>query len=386
MRSRKLISLLVASMSASLFLTACQKSKESSESKSVQSTQEVVQKLTSTTHQGNTTTPSGPFGKEEAIVVRSSMLTEQEQIAFKGDWTEPSSLTQKDALKYLRILLKGDPETIRWYKSEDAKTYGDARFLYQTHICATIQALAGKENKEGYDLILQVAEQKPDYPKAQACAAEALGWYGELKNGKWQGDKRAIPVLRKMITDKDPEIRLQSAGTLLSLGEADIALPILDELAKAGIHQSTFALNKLFSPEERKEDGQIRIVVSHTKLWDVRGKDILKKALNYSNDEVKAFAAVSLAQIGQERNLVENTAINILEKLKYKKEKDYKTKEEFNSHGRAGEHAILALETIKSVKAVKVLNILIQNNDDPLLQQSAKKAITGIQQKTRSQK
>jgi HEAT repeat protein len=320
-------------------------------------------------------------------------LTEEEQRTFKG-CIEPRSITQEDAFKYLHILIKGDPETIRWYreyeKDEKRTLIVDRRSLYQEDICAVVkvisrnkpmvQVLSGtrymmralpknkhmvqvlsKEESEkiekGYNLILQVIEQKADYPRARACAIKAIGLYGEFRDGKWYGDKRSLPVLKEAVNDKDPEVRLQAAGVLLSLGEGDIALPVLDELARAGISQSTTALDKLFMP-------------SLPKLWDERGKDIIIKALSYPGDEVKAYAALKLVDMGVEKELAEATAIKILERLKDKKRRDYSL-----SDRKAGYNAIAVLEKTKSASGAKVLKLLIKNNEDTLLQKRAKKAL-----------
>jgi hypothetical protein len=324
--------------------------------------------------------------KEEVFILRSNPLTEEERIefkTFKGVPIPPD--TKQEALYDLKLLLRGTPETIPYYQRPEFGEGKDRLDKYADDYCTAVKGAASLQCKECYDLIIKTIQEKatPPYihPSIRGCAAEALGWYGELKDGKWYGDKAAVPVLKEIINDQDPEVRLQAAGSLLSLGEGDIALPILNELAKEGIHQSTFALNKLFAPEEKNEDGKKRIVISHTKLWDERGREILIKALNYSSDEVKAFAAVSLAEMGIEKKLVEATSIRILERLKDKKKKDYGTEQEWHSDGRAGYHAISALEKIKSTVSISLLKYLIENNDDELLRPRAKEAIKNIHKK-----
>jgi len=340
------------------------------------------------------TTPSAKEEtKEKPVEIKESLLTEKEQREYKGGLE--GELSYKEALSSLKILVKGDYKTIRWYQ-EWGKEYGfkdkDIQWRYENDICAAVKKIAlvktfpaikaKASNKpppplnyqDEFVLILTVIEEKTSIPKAVACAAEAIGWYQ---------DKKAIQVLNELIKNNDPEIRLQSAGSLLILDEGDTSLPVLDELAKAGIHQSTFALEKLFAWEIKKEYGA-NPVISHSKLWNERGKEILVKALNYSSDEVKAYAAASLAEIGGVRELVENASIKILKKLENKKEKDYKTKEDRNSDYRAGYHASVALERIKSIKGINVLKQLIKSNDDSLLKRRAEEALNNIQQNSRN--
>ncbi len=318
---------------------------------------------------------------KEKAAVKIQQLSLDDQRGFK-EVLDEESLNEKEALQDIKILLKGNHNSIKFYDDWDEEER-IRKIKYTDDFCTVIGRLAHLKSKEGFNFLVDVMRKKVDYPKIRACAAGAVSWYGGLKNGKWHPDgktKGAISVLKEIVNDKDPEVRLEAAGSLLSLGEGDLALPILAELAKAGIHQSTFALDKLFAPEEIVEEGRKRLVVSHTKLWDKRGKEILIKALKYSSDEVKAFAAVSLADIGIEKNLVEETAIKILERLKNKKQKDYKVEQIRYSDYRAGYHASIALEKIKSAKGVRVLKELIENNDDVLLRGQAKESLKTIMQ------
>jgi hypothetical protein len=311
-------------------------------------------------------------------------LTEEEQKSFEG-CIEPGILTQEEALKSLRILVKGDSDTIRWYKKyekEPNRTLRtDRRYLYQMDICSNVMILSKGKNKDAYSLILQIIEKKTEYSRTLECSIVAVSLYGEFKNGKWHGDKRSIPVLKKLVNDKDPKIRVQSAGALLSLGEGDLALPVLDELAKSGIPQSITALKRLFALEEREVNGIKRIVLSDTKLLDKRGEKILIKSLNYSSNEVKAFAAVRLAHMGIEKKRVEDTAITVLERLIDKKERGYKKAREWRSDKTAGYYAIAALEKIKSSAGINVLKKFLNNNYDASFQKRAKLALENILQK-----
>ena len=226
---------------------------------------------------------------------------------FKGCFSSVS-LSQEDALRYLRILVDGDHNKIPFYGEYERSANARAETIYQNDICAAVKALSQEMNIEAYDHILQVIEQKKDYPAARVCAIKAITIYGEIIDGKWHGNKKSIPVLRKAIREEDPDIRLNAAAALLSLGKGDIALPILEEFARGGTARSIPALDSLFSPQQRALRGKVRVVLSDTLLFDERGKDILTGALNYSGSEVRMFAALRLSGMGIEEKRAEETA------------------------------------------------------------------------------
>ncbi len=313
--------------------------------------------------------------------------------SFEGCFAS-GDLSPEDALMSLRILAQGDPETIKYYK--EYETSGsrplnvDRETLYQMDVCSTVKILAkeknkevfnaSEKNKEAYDLILQIIEKKNKYHRAQACAIRAIMVYGRFSSGRWHGDKRSIPVLKKLINNEYTDIRLYTAGTLLSLGEADIALPVLEGFVKeAGPEQSISALSLLFSPEQKALKGSIRTVLSDTRLFDERGKDILVSALNNSNDEVKSFAALRLEGMGIETRLVEDTALKILERLKNRKRRDYKELQALESDRRAGYQAINLLGELKSTAGIDVLKRYIDNTEDPALKKRAELVLNALQ-------
>ena len=271
--------------------------------------------------------------KENTIEINKSPLTTKEQKEFEGGLE--TQVSYKEALKSLPILLKGNHKTIRWYQDWGGKYNFDDKARsdkYEWDICAVLKKLATTKAlpavkasalskplpllnaEQEIDLTLRVAKEKLSYPKGVSCAAEKLGWYQ---------DKRVIPVLKELTKNKDPQVRLQAAGSLLILGEGDTALPVLDDLAKAGIqHLSPFVVEKLFAWEIRNESGK-EPIISHTKLWDKRGQELLIKALDYPSDEVKAAAATRLAEMGIEKEKTEKTAFDIVQRLMYKTEKNY---------------------------------------------------------------
>jgi len=342
---------------------------------------------------------------------KKSPLTEEEQKGFVG-CIEPFALTYENAFKYLHILVKGDPETIRYYsryeKDENKPMSTTGHFLYQMDICTavmvlsegknTVQVAGGKkytveylpENKrkvrilssaeskkieESYNLILQVIREKTKYPRARLCAIKALSRYGELRDGKWYEARRNVPVLMKTLREKDIDIKLESAGVLLSLGRGDIALPVIEDVIKTETPQSISAINKLFLPTP-----------TGLKLQDERGKKILIKALNHPTNAVRAYSALKLVEMGLEKEQAEDIAIKVLEELsdlrQAQKAGEY-DEEERQRDEASGYYAIAVLEKTKSTKGINTLKSLAEksNPDNSGLQKRAKIALENIQRK-----
>lgn len=185
-------------------------------------------------------------------------LTEEEQKTFKG-CVDAGLLSKDEAIKYLRMLLKGSPDTIDYYtayeKQKDKTFYIDRVSLYQLDICTVTRALASmngsihvingkryritktkngqsvemlsdkdiEDIRESYNLTLKVIEKKKEYTRARICAIKALSLYSEI-------DKRGLKILNKLLSDDDLMIRLESADILLHYGKGDIALPVVKEL------------------------------------------------------------------------------------------------------------------------------------------------------------
>jgi hypothetical protein len=405
---KKTIIIAITLILAGFLFTSCQKSKETEGKKEVQ-VRDVHKEEgksqpaeTKSEVQAEQQPPAGQqLINEHQEKPAKSPLTEKEQKEFQGGLE--IGLSYKDAMKSLSILLTGDHKTIRWYQdwgkeyNFDDKARSDK---YEWDICAVVKKLATTKAlpalkasafskplpplnaEQEIDLTLRVAEEKLSYPKGVSCAAEVLGWYQ---------DKKAVPVLKKLIINKDPQVRLQAAGSLLILGEGDTALPVLDEIAKAGfIPLSPFVIEKLFAWEIRKESGK-EPIISHTKLLDIRGQELLIKALDYPSDEVKAAAATRLAEMGIEKEKTESAALGIVQKLMHKTEKDYgigqqrvpnetytksyvlpgyegkkleELKEHFSSDLRACNNAIFALGWLKSKKAVPLLKYIMGKNTE----------------------
>lgn len=167
----------------------------------------------------------------------------------------------------------------------------------------------------------------------------------------------------KSTKELEMNIKLEAAGSLLALGDADTALPMLDELAKGG---NTYAIPYLFKSGWGKP----------WTFWDERGLEIIKRALNYPEIEIKAEAALFLSQIGIEKQKAEEVALTIVEDLKDKTAKDYRLPidkvptrltpegDQFYDAKVACDYAIEALSNMKSEKIVSTLRMISKNNTE----------------------
>lgn len=125
---------------------------------------------------------------------------------------------------------------------------------------------------------------------------------------KFAKDKNVIPVLQEIVKHPGPDVRLQAAGSLIVIGDADTALPVLDELAEEEGYSS--ALYYLFSKPG--------------KIIDERGYAIVEKALNNQKAEVRIHAVNLLLESKKiPKEKAEEMALKILEELKNKTIKDY---------------------------------------------------------------
>ncbi len=325
---------------------------------------------------------------QKSAPVQSKQTKLSDLQTFEG-CLDSNVLTRQDALKYLEILLKGDHDSISYYeayvsyqqnkyKNSTKPSYTmepDMEDLYQKDICITVNLLSAMKETKAYGLILKIIERKTAYPKALICAAGALMSYGEFKDGIWHVDERGIPVLRKILYDKNPDVRLQAAGTLLSLGESDPALSVLKEMVGPDSERSKAVLDMLFALEEKENMGIMTLVPSDTRLWDERGKEILLQALDSLNIEVRAYSAFKLVHMGIDIQRAEDISLDILDQLKYRKVKDYEDMSRRLSDRNAAIYAMDALKKTGSATAENILKTLIENSDDPYLIEKAKKLI-----------
>ena len=235
---------------------------------------------------------------EQQLNVTTGPLTEEEQkfVEDIGDLIRvtPNTLrTEEGAKKYIKIFMKGDHKSIRWLNAVEPEER--QKEFYDDALSTALSKLSLK-NKESLDLALDIFRTKRDYPRTLAWATRVL---------KSDDDKRAIPLLKDVAHYPDPEVRLDVARSLLSLGDADTALPILDELAEKEGHAG--ALYSLF-----KGPGEI---------IDERGFPIIEKALRHTKAGMRIGAAKLLFKAKKlKKEEAEKIALNILEKFKSKEE------------------------------------------------------------------
>ncbi len=398
---KKTTIILVGLIIAGLLITSCQKAKET-EKKEAQVEKQETQTQKKRVKQESQPKQEQPFTPQEAkegkkekpVEIKPSPLTEEDQrFLWKmdtGPWNTPNVFkTKQEAIKYLKILLKGDHAKIIPFdpKSENYSEFGDSgqREVHAELICSAIHALVLKQkeqkrvDKKAFELVLEVLKKKKDYPKAYACASKYIGWHVTMEGGRDEKATEAIPLLKEAIKHSDPKVRLHAAGSLFALGEPDIALPVLDELARQG---EVEALPLLFEPDK---DGVVRW--SKLNFWDKRGLEIIKRAIDYPSDEVKGWAAIALISIGIEKEKVEEVAFSIVKRLMYKTKKDYGFKtsdgpkgphnvllpeyegknireleEKFYSDGRACDRSMAVLGRLKSKRAVPMLKHIKEKN------------------------
>jgi len=308
-----------------------------------------------------------------SLAKEQSSLTEEEQRAFEefgGNWETPSVFkSEKEAIKYLKILLKGNEKTIRWYQKLDmtGKNKEEAekrrKWKYSDNIATALDAINTETNKEGYKLAVEVLRTKREYPEALAKAALVV---------KFAHDPSVIPILREIVNYPIPSVRLQVAGSLLSLGDADTALPVLDELAeKEGYTGALYYLLR-----------------GAGKIIDERGYRILEKALNNPKAEMRISATKLLLESKKiEKEKAEEIGNEILNKLKKNTLENYGLKLDPNeiykiiplsdmkphefekaidlerSDSRACEYTMNLLTELKSKKAIATLKYIDMTPD-----------------------
>jgi len=357
-----------------LMLSACQKAQEPAKPKTEvaqavkQKTQPQPQQLVETQLEKKASLPQDKFRQitstsPNAAIATPNPLTEEEQKYFDkigGDIITPDLFEGYDVNKYLGILLKGSPETIRWYQ-ENINNKKDRDKEYGQTIVDTISELNLKKDKEAFKLALEVLKTKRAYPEAVAGVAFQL---------KYAHDPSVIPLLQDLSSDPDQMVELSAAASLLALGDADTALPLLSKLAQEG---NVGGVEYLF-----KDRGQ---------LWDERGLKIVEEALDNPTAEVAITAARLLTEMGKDKEKCEKVAIGILKQYIHKTKKDYgfeviggpsnpqwvllpkykdKTLEEveapFYSDMRACSYAMSLLGDLKSKKAIPLLKNIKENN------------------------
>ncbi len=238
-------------------------------------------------------------------------LTEEDQKEFDAiggaHYIVPFEFkNERQAIRYLRILVKGNEKTIKWYREDHGNvpyvlaTEEDRKKAYDADMSGALAAINVRTNKESFKLAVSILETKWNYPLSMTEAAEKV---------EYAGAKSVIPLLRKVLKNPDSGVRLEAAACLLSLGDAADALPVLEKLADAGFDN---ALYELFSGPGR--------------LIEPRGLMVVEKEFNNPKaaPEVRIAAINLLLGLNEiTKKQAEHVAIQILEGLKNKTDKDY---------------------------------------------------------------
>ncbi len=375
---KKITIILTALLFVVLLIISCRKAKEPESKKEIQ-VQQAHEEVKQASEQQPTevkpseTKPEAQPRQEQPLAeIKSSPVTEAErkkvEAKFHGEILREAFKTDKEVIEYLTILLKGNHKTFH-LKTPDkpGATEGEPlrRFQYGDVIRILLSYL---KIKDSFPFAIEILKTKKDYPEAMSTAAKIL---------KFAQDKSVIPLLREVAKHPDPTVRFEAAGSLLSLGDADTALPILDELTEKEGYSST--LYYLFS--------------KLGKIIDERGYAIVEKALKHPKAEVRIHAVKLLLDSKKiTRDKAEEMAIRILEELKDRRRSSYgiggrkpqkqsypaetewfalpgyegKTIEElekpYHSDSRACEYTVSILSELKSKKAIPALKYIKKNN------------------------
>jgi hypothetical protein len=204
-------------------------------------------------------------------------LTEAEQLAFDkfgGDWEGPERFaSERQALKYFAILMKGDHASVRWYQHyKFTQTDKAKRRIYGRDIATALAALNPTRNREWLKLVSNVVKKKWDYPETIAGTCKVVGA---------SHNQKAIPLMREALDHPVTFVQIQAAGALLTLGDVDTALPILDGLTKEG---KTAALGYVYHNLRGAK-------------WQKRGIELLRKAQGYDDNETRGLATLFLISL-----------------------------------------------------------------------------------------
>lgn len=111
------------------------------------------------------------FTVQAVFAADTNILTEKEQKTFEefgGGWESPSVFSSnRAALKYLKILVKGDHHTIRWYSNNnDLPTEKDKKQTYSEDLSTALYNFFPRSNKEEvFDLLVRILQTKWEYPE-----------------------------------------------------------------------------------------------------------------------------------------------------------------------------------------------------------------------------
>jgi hypothetical protein len=330
------------------------------------------------------------YEKHKGFALDSDILTEEEQQAFAtfkqrtDPWESPTVFSSnKEALKYLKILVKGDHQTIKWYSdNNDLPTEEDKKQTYSEDISTALYNFFPRSNKEEvFDVLVKILQTKWEYPEAMEEAAVHI---------RFVQDPKIIQLLLPLLKHPNAPVRREAAASLYELNEADAALPVLEELIQQ--HSDSRAMVHLF--EWKK--GEI------VKFRDDRGYNILLKAMGHKSVYVRVQATSLLydaKRISKEN--AEKVAIDAL--IVYKPMREYgltydsrgeliptnpidgsELKRVISQWGldkRAYIDAINLLGKLKSDKAIPILEKFANQVEDNYTKRHAKEYIEIIRRK-----
>ncbi|MBI5190595.1 MAG: hypothetical protein HZA22_07955 [Nitrospirae bacterium] len=292
-------------------------------------------------------------------------LIDQRVINFHGsNGVTPHNFSLRiTAVRYLRVMVKGDHNSIRFYRQVARETNPAYAYnSYQDDLIGAINAVCEDFDRVGYSLLLQVIEKKQGYPKALACACENVSWYA-FSNSKdivaEFGEEKTIAALTKNVCHKDAKVRLSAAAALLSLNKGDVALPVLEKIVLDGSPQSVGAVYALFKYRVTGPDPEAGYCRTSTdELLDKRGMEILKMTLTCpTTNEAKAVAALELSSMGH-AELAEPAALALLKVFLIRGDLDCGANK---TNGRALDYVTRTLIRMKSKAAVPYLKQLVLN-------------------------
>ena len=314
------------------------------------------------------TTPAKGEVKEVSSASQVSPLTEEERRAiekFGGDWISPGVFkNEKEAIKYLKILLKGDEKSIPWYQNDKVEEEKRNKWHYGSCIATALHAINTRTNKEGFDLAVEVLKTKKGYPEALAGAAEMIG-----RGLKDPGDEGVVRLLREFSRYPDSKVRLFVGEALVKAGDSNTGLQILDDVTKEG---TTAALGFIFETMDGKK-------------WEREGIKSIKEALTYENKESKALAALFLIQLTNKGRLsedlgkIEKMLLEMFESILNKQKWDEPINGKGYSDGRTVGTIIIAFQALKSHKAIPLLKKLLTHPQRSYLGRRAEEAIRQIE-------
>jgi hypothetical protein len=305
---------------------------------------------------------------DNSSVLQPSPLTEEEQkLLDKIDDNILKTPTiayfdsQDDAAPYLRILLKRDHRNIRLFRGYEALSEDERKQGYDEAMSKAITVLNPK-TKEGIQLLIEVLKTKREYPISLAAAA------GVVSRSQ---DKSVIPLLREVVKNPSLEVRYIAGSSLLVLGDADTALPVLDELTKEGV------ANALYSIYEFMQG----------KKWAPLGVESIRKALTYDNNESKAMAVLLSIRLTKRGTIKED--LSTLEKILIEISEDILNKKTWpiSSHGYSDHRAlgstISAFKELESKRVIPILRRISEHPDASFLKRRAEETIKYLSERER---